>query len=45
MICDDCGEEKPDVHETTCPYAEEIHGELVDCTLCNDCYHERYLET
>ena len=44
MICDDCGKEKEDVVQTTCPYAEDIHEETVDCTLCSDCYHERCME-
>lgn len=41
MNCDDCGEDKEDVKETTCPYAEEINDSIIECCLCDDCYHER----
>lgn len=42
--CDDCGKEKVDVKETICPYAEEINGKEITCTLCDDCYHERCMD-
>ena len=41
MICDDCGEDREDVSEAICPYAEEINDSIVECNLCSDCYHER----
>ena len=41
MQCDDCGKYKESVHETTCPFAYEIDDEMVECTLCNECYEER----
>lgn len=44
MICDDCGEDKEDVKETACPYAEEIDDNIIECNLCDDCYHERCMD-
>lgn len=44
MICDDCKEDKKDTKETTCPYMEDIHGESVDCKLCDSCEHERCMD-
>lgn len=41
MICEDCEKDKPDVKETTCPYAEEIQAIKVFCTICDDCYKNR----
>ena len=37
MECEDCGERKPDVHHTSCPFAEEIHDKHVDITVCDAC--------
>lgn len=45
MICDDCKREKPDVEETVCPFAKEIHEEDVPVKLCVHCYEERMHET
>lgn len=45
MICQDCGEDKPNVCERACPFALEIHDETVMVTICDDCEHERYLDT
>lgn len=39
--CDDCDQIKPDVVVTVCPYIEEMTGEEVAATLCQDCYSER----
>lgn len=44
MICEDCKKEKPDVKETTCPYAEDIHGTVQEATLCNECYYQRCMD-
>lgn len=44
MICDDCDKDKDDVVNTTCPYSEEINDEIIECTLCDDCYHERCMD-
>ncbi len=44
MICDDCGKDKEDVTKVNCPYAEEIHNEIIECALCDECYHERCME-
>lgn len=44
MICDDCGKEKEDATEVDCPYSEEVHDEIVECVLCDDCYHERCMD-
>lgn len=44
LQCDDCEQFKEDVRETTCPFAEEINGEIVHCQLCDDCYSERCME-
>jgi hypothetical protein len=41
MKCQDCDQEKPDVAETTCPYALEINDEEVVIVVCDDCYQER----
>lgn len=37
--CESCGSNN--AHLTTCPYSEEVYGENVDATLCDDCYQER----
>lgn len=42
--CQDCGKRKPDVDETTCPYAEEINEEEVWIVVCDDCRHERAMD-
>lgn len=42
--CQDCGERKPDVTCTTCPYAAEIHDIVRYITVCNDCRRERAME-
>jgi len=41
MKCQDCGKEREDVKETTCPYAEELYDEIQKITVCDDCYNER----
>lgn len=40
-VCQDCGESKPDVEDTTCPYAAEIADKTVEIRVCRDCYRER----
>ena len=45
LKCEDCGIEAEDVHETTCPFAEEIYGEVVEVTLCDDCKMGRAYDT
>ena len=42
MKCEDCGSEE--ANEVTCPYAEEINDEIIECWLCEDCYHERCMD-
>ncbi len=44
LECDDCGEMKPDVHDTFCPYSSEILDEEIPITVCEDCYNERSYE-
>ena len=44
MKCDDCYEEKEDVKETICPFAEDIYNKSIACKLCDDCYHERCMD-
>ena len=44
MKCEDCGKEDETVHDTFCPYAEEIHGEKIACVLCDSCEHERAMD-
>ena len=44
LECQDCGKSDETVHETTCPYAEEINDDYVEVTLCDDCYNERCME-
>ena len=44
LQCDDCGQIKEDVEHTVCPYAEDIHGEIVEVILCGDCFHERCMD-
>lgn len=34
LTCGDCGKRKPDVKKTLCP----------EVNLCDDCYHERYMD-
>jgi len=44
MVCEDCGTEGDEdnrVNETVCPFAEEIHGETVEVTLCARCEEKR----
>ena len=41
LVCADCKQAKMDVKQTTCPYAEDVHGVVVDVKLCNHCYSER----
>jgi hypothetical protein len=41
LKCDDCKQEKNDVEQTFCPFAEEIHNEKVAVKLCKDCYLNR----
>lgn len=41
LSCDDCGKEDEDVYETTCPYAEEINGQMLEICVCPECYAER----
>jgi hypothetical protein len=43
MICEDCGEEKDDVEECSCPKAWE-YGEDIKAFLCKDCYGERCMD-
>lgn len=44
LICEDCGKCDDTVRDTICPFAEEIHGESIDVVLCDECYHERFLD-
>lgn len=44
MKCDDCEIDDETVSETTCPYAEEINDEIIECQLCPECYHERCMD-
>jgi len=40
--CDDCGQVKPDVSTTFCPYAADVNNNPnVEITVCGDCYRER----
>lgn len=39
--CQDCGIENETVTQTTCPFAEEIHGDIIVITVCNDCHQQR----
>lgn len=42
--CQDCGKKDETVHDTTCPYAEEINDSIVKITVCDECYHERCMD-
>ena len=42
MTCEDCGSDEG--YETTCPYTEDIEGEIVECVLCGECYHDRCMD-
>lgn len=44
LKCQDCGEEKEDVRETTCPYDSEINEIETPITVCGDCYHQRGMD-
>ena len=41
LQCQDCNQRKPDVSETTCPYAEEINNTIVNIVVCDDCCRSR----
>jgi len=44
MECEDCGvgeSEDSSVKETTCPFADEINGSVINTTLCCECYSQR----
>lgn len=43
LKCEDCGrtEEVVVVSVGFCPYMEDVGGEQVQATLCEDCYGER----
>nr|WP_168711077.1 hypothetical protein [Ningiella ruwaisensis] len=48
MKCDRCGVDESEdetVKRTYCPYAKEIHDEVVECTLCQECFHQRWMDT
>ncbi len=40
---EDCGTTE-DVEKTTCPYIEDIYGEVVEVFLCQKCYNERCMD-
>ena len=44
MECDDCGKDKDDTVDTICPYDEEMNESVIECKLCDDCYHERCMD-
>lgn len=44
LRCQDCKQEKDDVHDTFCPYESEIYDNSVPITVCQDCYDERSYE-
>jgi hypothetical protein len=44
MICDRCDEDKDDVVETKDPFCSDVYDEVVECSLCDDCYEERCME-
>ena len=44
MTCDDCDEDKEDVKKVNCPYAKEINDSIIECDLCDDCYHDRCMD-
>ena len=44
LTCEDCGvkySEDNSVEETTCPYAESISGNYIECVLCSGCYSDK----
>jgi hypothetical protein len=41
LECQDCHKEKPDVKETFCPFAQEVHHEDIEIIVCDNCYQER----
>jgi hypothetical protein len=44
LKCEDCGKIGDDVEVTICPFAQEIHDEEIEVTICDDCYHERCMD-
>lgn len=44
LKCQDCGKISSDVEHTTCPFTEDVYGEIVDCVLCPACFDERLME-
>lgn len=44
LICQECGKQDETVSVTYCGFAEEIHGELVEETICDDCEYAHVME-
>lgn len=41
LKCQDCGVINDTVKITFCPYAQELNGEKIEITVCDDCYVDR----
>lgn len=41
LVCDGCKQTKADVKATNCPFAADVHDEVVPMNLCDDCWQER----
>jgi hypothetical protein len=42
--CQECGKQDETVSTVDCGFAEEIYGELVEETICDDCEHEHLMD-
>lgn len=42
LKCDECGEFNAAI--TICPFTREVDDRIVECVLCDDCYHERCMD-
>ena len=41
LTCDDCGKCDETVQKTICPFSYEIYDEIIEVTLCDECYGYR----
>lgn len=43
-VCDDCGEEKPDVCYRACVYYDELYDDEYMELVCDDCEYEHAMD-
>ena len=42
--CQDCGKADETVKLRICPFAKEVHNEIVKVRICNSCEYERAMD-